>query len=66
MMGGEMGLKGEKRPDPPPTPQTHEDYLVWRQTRLPEIERELDEIQANMRWIAEGRFRIPGARMPFR
>lgn len=51
--------------DFPRPPRTPEEYRVWERTRLPEIERRLEEIYANMRWIAEGRYKSPGARIPF-
>lgn len=60
-----MKSKRLTKPDPPSPPRTREEYRIWKQTRLPEIEKRRAEIHANMRWIAEGRFKVPGARMPF-
>lgn len=52
-------------PPPPPPPRNLEEYRVWRQTRLPVIKKRLAEIDENLRWIGEGRYKIPGERIPF-
>jgi hypothetical protein len=52
-------------PPPPPSPRNLEEYRIWKQTRLPEIKKRLAEIDVNLRWLAEGRYKIPGERIPF-
>jgi len=41
------------------------DYLVYYETRLPELRARAERIRANLRWIAEGGYKVPGAKPPF-
>jgi hypothetical protein len=48
----------------PVPPRDSEEYQVWRETRLPAIKARLAQIHEDMRWIAEGHYKVPGARLP--
>lgn len=50
--------------EPVALPRNHAEYCVWYDTELPKIKAELARLREDLRWIAEGRYKVPGARLP--
>jgi len=61
----EMGVEPLRVPRGPEAQKVLDDYLVYYETRLPELRARAERSRANLRWIAEGGYKVPGARPPF-
>lgn len=61
-----MGDQRTTKPDASCDPDDAlERYRVFYRTRLPELRARSARVRANLRWIAEGGYKVPGAKPPF-